>query len=36
MLNWELFTPRNIALIAVVSVIAIAGYNFFHKKIGGQ
>lgn len=36
MLNWELFTPRNIAVIAIISIVAIGGYNYFHNKIGGQ
>lgn len=36
MLNWELFSPRNLFLIAFISLVAFAGYNFFHKKIGGS
>ena len=35
MLNWELFSPRNLIVIALFSVVAIVGYNYFHKKIGG-
>lgn len=36
MLNFELFSPRNLFVIAVISLIAFAGYNYFHKKIGGS
>jgi hypothetical protein len=36
MLNWELLSPRNIAVIAVISIAAFAVYNLLHKKIGGQ
>ena len=36
MLNWELLSPRNIALIAIISIAAFGAYNFLHKKIGGQ
>lgn len=36
MLNWQLLSPRNLVVIAVIAVSSIIGYNYFHKKIGGQ
>jgi hypothetical protein len=34
-MNWELFKPRNLIVVAVIAVIAIFAYNYFHNKIGG-
>jgi hypothetical protein len=32
MINWELFQPRNLFVIAVFSVIAFMIYNHFAKS----
>ena len=35
MLNWELFKPRNLVIIALIAVIALFAYNHFANKTGG-
>ena len=31
MINWDLLTPRNLFVIVVLSLLAIAAFNYFHK-----
>jgi hypothetical protein len=35
MLNWELFKPRNLIVVAVIAVVALVAYNHFFKKATG-
>jgi hypothetical protein len=35
MLNWELFSPRNLFAVAVMAILAFVIYNYFSKKVGG-
>lgn len=32
MINWDLFTPRNLFVIAVFSLVAFGIYNHFSKS----
>jgi hypothetical protein len=32
MFNWALLSPRNLAVIAVFSLIALIAFNHFHKS----
>jgi hypothetical protein len=32
MINWELLSPRNLVIITIFSLIALAAFNHFHKS----
>lgn len=36
MINWALFSPRNLFIIAVFVILAVVIFNYFSKKGTGE
>lgn len=36
MINWALVTPRNVAIIGVMAVVAFGIFVYFSKRIGSD
>jgi hypothetical protein len=35
MINWELFSPKNLAVVALLALLALVVFNYFFKRHAG-